>query len=180
LNKLCVILAILLALSLPALAQHEGGKGEEHGGTKQGGGYIPKKGPAPLKGPAHPVEEHRDFRDAEGHPNAPHVHPDGKWIGNDTGRNDPHYHLDHPWEHGRFTGGFGRSHVFRLAGGGRDRFWFSGFYFSVAPYDYGYCDDWLWDSDQVVIYIDPDHVGWYLAFNVRLGTFVHVMFMGRG
>lgn len=141
-----------------------------------GGGYIPPHGPPARNNAPNRVEHQNDFRDMQGHPNAPHVDSDGRWVGHDFGRDDARFHLEHPFSHGRFTLGFGRP--FHLEGGNRERFWFNGAAFSVAPFDYGYVGGWLWNSDPIVIYDDPDHPGWYLAYNARLGTYVHVEYLG--
>jgi hypothetical protein len=167
-----LLVAAVAAFTLPALAQRP----ENHPAPARpevGGGFIPQHGP----------REHTPLPsggqvDRPGHPAAPHVDADtGRWVGH-TGPGDNAYHLDHPWEHGHFPEPIGGGHVWRLVGGGPDRFWFGGFFFSVAPADVGYCNGWLWDSDDIILYPDPDHPGWYLAYNVRLGIYVHVMFLG--
>jgi hypothetical protein len=199
------LLTALLLITIPAAAQRHEGGGK---GGPVGGGHIPDRGPAPHPGPAPhsapaaapapaqqreaqqqreapqqrgaPQQQTRNFSEGPGHPNAPHVDArNDHWVGHDTGRSDARYHMDRPFEHGRFTGGIGRGHAWRIEGGGPSRFWFGGFYFSVAPADLGYCGDWDWGTDQVVIYDDPDHEGWYLAYNVRLGTYCHVEYLGN-
>lgn len=180
------------------------------GGGPVGGGFVPSRGPAPVRTPytpprreggpvqevktppnrdggpvnrgsappPQPQEQRRTFNDHPDHPQSPHVHQDNRWVGHDTGRGDPHYHVDHPWEHGRFSAGIGPQHIWRLHGGNRGRFFVGSFFFQIAPYDYDYCGDWLWDTDDIVIYDDPDHPGFYLAYNVRLGTYCHVLYLG--
>lgn len=196
------VIAVSLFFAFPVIAQQGGNRGGEQRGAAPvrhaaaptqrhvnqsvGGGHIPAHGPTPshtvAKPPATkngPAPKTARVPDQPGHPSAPHVDAaTDHWVGHDAGKNNPQYHLDHPWEHGHFPGEVGASHVYRLGGGTRDRFRFDNFYFSVAPADYDDCADWQWDTDDIALYADPDDDGWYLAYNVRLGTYVHVEFLG--
>jgi hypothetical protein len=177
-KRIQLALATLLVLAVPAFAQHHEEGGGDRGSHESFHPVAPKSGPKAFQGTPHQVEPTRTYSDREGHPNAPHVDAGRTWVGHDSGRDDTRYHMDRPFEHGRFEGGFGREHMWRLGGGGPSRFWFNNWYWMVSPVDIGFCDGWFWDSDEIVIYPDPDHDGWYLAYNTRLGTYVHVEYLG--
>ena len=198
-KTLTAALVMASSLSLPALAQggrdkpargaapaHAPARAPERAPARPevGGGHIPARGPAkarPREAPAAPARQPApNYAHAAGHPDAPHVDArNDTWVGHDTRVREAGLRLEHPWAHGHFGGVLGATHVYRLGGGDYRRFGFDGAFFSVAAVDCGYAGDWLWDSDDIVLYADPNDIGYYLAYNVRLGTYVHVEYIGE-
>ena len=50
--------------------------------------------------------------------------------------------------------------------------------FKIADWDWPVAALWCWTCDQFVEYLDPDHPGWYLLYDVRMGEYVHAEFLG--
>jgi hypothetical protein len=179
--KILPAIALMIsAFAAPAMAQRGGRGGHATFAAP------PARGPAPFRAapPARAAAPARAAPLPPFHatpaPQRPHVEKGGHWVGHESGPADVRFHLDQPFARGRFTGGIGRNHVYSLGGwdSGRHRFWSNGYYFGIASWEWGFGDDWSWTSDQIVLYDDPDHEGWYLVYNVRLGTYLHVQYEG--
>ena len=173
-TQLSASLALVLLLASPAFAQHRA-----HGESwpRANAGELPPPPTRRSDGHARPEAEHRGERT-----NAmPHV-VGNRWFGHDA-PHDPRFHLDKPFEHGRFEhfGPSHRHHVVRLDPHHHRCVFEDGFIFDIAVWDWPIWSGWCWDcGEDFVVYEDPDHVGWYLIYDVHTGGYVHALFMGRG
>ena len=189
------LIPLAAVLASPALADHE----HEHGAAAPVRIAPPPRAPMahPAPAPAPPPGRGTPRAPTPGAipapppaatPHGPHMyerpHVDSgqNWRGHDTGPGDHRYHVERPWSAGRFRGPIGHEHAYHIRRWDPrgHRFWLNGAYFGVAPWDLAYASDWTWDGDEIVLYDDPDHPGWYLAYNTRTGNYVHVEYGGEG
>lgn len=164
----------------PALAQEHPQEHPEHSSHQN----APRANQGRIP-PAPPRAQGQQYKREEEHPingsvdHTPHVNND-HWYGHDD-PGDKRYHADRPFEHGHFVR-LGPTYRYSILRIDRDhhRFWFpGGFDFQVASWDWALCADWCWDcGDDFVVYEDPDHIGWYLLYNIHTGIYVHVLYMG--
>jgi hypothetical protein len=138
-------------------------------------GRIP---PAPPKANGQSFKREEERRQNGSVDHTPHVNND-HWYGHDA-PNDRRFHVDHPFEHSRFEH-FGPSYRYSVMRIDQEhhRFWLSGgFSFHIAAWDWPLAADWCWDcGDDLVVYRDPDHIGWYLLYNIHTGVYVHATFL---
>jgi len=180
-----LLLVFLLTATMPAIAQDRGEP--SHGRARHPAaprlasrpranqGRIPP--PPPRRESPSQVEEQRhENGKVNGSQHVDHDH----WYGHDA-PSDARFRLDRPFEHGHFAHA-GPDHRYRVLRFDRDhrRFWLpGGFCFEVASWDWFLCSDWCWDcGDDFVVYDDPDHLGWYVLYNIHTGVYVHVTYMG--
>lgn len=164
----------------PALAQEHPQEHPEHSSHQN----APRANQGRIP-PAPPRAQGQQYKREEEHPingsvdHTPHVNND-HWYGHDD-PGDKRYHADRPFEHGHFVR-LGPTYRYSILRIDRDhhRLWFpGGFDFQVASWDWALCADWCWDcGDDFVVYEDPDHIGWYLLYNIHTGIYAHVLYMG--
>ncbi len=92
---------------------------------------------------------------------------------------DRRFQLDRPFARGRFVRDAGRRYAVARVDFGAGRVWLAdGFGFEIAGWDRSLTSLWNWRADRFAIEADPDHLGWYLLTDLRLGHSVHVLFLG--
>jgi hypothetical protein len=162
-----LLLLALVAGAGSAFAQRQQARHDEHEQHEHGGAHH-----APPHGP---TGAHEGYRLHEGE--RPHVEND-HWLGHY--RSDQRFYLEHPYAQGHFGGHVGAGQFHKLHGFDpyHQRFFIDGGFFVVAPFELPYLSDWTWGVDQIVLYPDQDHPGWYLAYNTRTGNYVHVRYDG--
>ena len=125
--------------------------------------------------------QRRYYREPDGRYDRRPMYRNGIWYGR-SAPNDARFRLRQPWAHGHFYR-YGPNYYHRIIRFNRANYWFwlaSGYYFQIASWDWPYCSNWCWNcGDEFLIYLDPDHPGWYLVLNVQTGVYVHAVFMGR-
>jgi hypothetical protein len=169
----CPVLADFYAIHAQQLKENGGHQSEPRANQ----GHIP---PAPQRHNAgqqfRREEELRTNGDID---HTPHVNND-RWYGHDA-PGDRRYLMNRPFDHGQFAH-VGPSYQYNILRIDRDhhRLWFpGGLCFEVASWDWPLGSDWCWDcGDDFVVYDDPDHIGWYLLYNIHTGVYVHVLYMG--
>ena len=161
---LSTVLVVSQAMQLSAQGRHEAG---------------PRPMPVIPREPIAREPGHGAPRVEPGRPpvTVPYVR-DGHWYGH-AAPDDPRFRLAQPFRFGHF-GLFGPSHLygvtrFDLAA---RRIWLPGGMFEIADWDWAVTAPWCWTCDQFVVYLDPDHPGWYLVYDVRMGEYVHAEFLG--
>ena len=173
-SSLALSLALFLASSLLAQERHEAP--ERSPEIHSNRGHLPPP-PAPradrnVKPEGEKLQRGRVNKNQ-------HVN-NNTWYGH-AAPNDQRFHLEHPFEHGRFEhiGPSFHYSVVRINVHAH-RFWFpGGFFFEIAPWDWGICANWCWTcANDLVIYDDPDHPGWYLLYDIQTGAYVHVQYLG--
>jgi hypothetical protein len=169
-KKVLGFVVVLFLVAGSVLAQRGGA--QQHRGNS---GHIPSAPPARSQG-GRPEVHSFPGGQVDGRPHVANDH----WYGHDD-RNDTRFHIAQPYAHGHFEH-FGPSYQYRI---GRfdlanHRFWFNGgFGFEVAAWDWPFAADWCWNCpDDIVVYDDPDHPGWYLIYNSETGVYVHAQYLG--
>jgi hypothetical protein len=102
-NAIPTLLALSMTIAVPAFArdQRSSAAQQQERNDTVGDEHIPAHGPLGQASAAVPLASTADSTDANdgdkrGHPNAPHVDANDRWIGHESGPGDSLLHLDLP------------------------------------------------------------------------------------